>query len=768
MSVKTDQGYIGDFEGVFSGVAIGWVVNVADPNQKVVVEVLCDGHAVATDRAEIARNDLGQKLKVAAGTDRDTTFGYEIAVPVQALNARASVSIRVANTNVTFTSRDKPVRTKRRQRVSGEVHANGALLLTGWVYPRDYRVSPVELTIEEDGEPIAKLIADDPVPNPGHTGLPALIRGFRYRLPMRLADGDIHILRVFDDTGAELKGSPVSVAAWTSGTADLARLVEDNLPAGSSATQAIQSLRMGFEKSAQYSNPSVSFADYEDWTTLFGPRPTGQIPTKMLNVIIYGDAEPTASVESLKLQEGWIAEVLAFDDLSQKDHTFFERPIVFVRAGDRLHPAALDHAAMALKTNQVVYSDSDQSVDGTVLPWFKPDWDRFLFVSQGYAIGMLAGYFRLGADIELEFASAEELMVEMISQANRDIGHIDQVLYHQVDADAHGEAPVHHESFRQALNQSIFTQDLGGQIVPSNRVDWINRIAWKDRYAQPQVSIIIPTRDKVELLRAAVSTLEEFTSYPNYEIMVVDNNSTDEDALEYLRKLPGQGIRVEHYPGMFNFSAINNFAVQKCAGEIICLLNNDVECFSADWLTEMVDLLMVNGVAAVGAKLLWKNEMVQHGGVVLGIDGGAIHTGNRWARDDFGYAGMNHAMRKNSCVTAACLLIRKTDYESLSGMNHVEFPVTFNDVDLCLRLQANGKEVVWTPHAELYHIESASRGQDELAEKTARAHRELSNLRTKWGKVLVSDPSYNRNLNRDRAPYEGLAMPPFKKVMDVA
>jgi GT2 family glycosyltransferase len=120
-------------------------------------------------------------------------------------------------------------------------------------------------------------------------------------------------------------------------------------------------------------------------------------------------------------------------------------------------------------------------------------------------------------------------------------------------------------------------------------------------------------------------------------------------------------------------------------------------------------------------------------------------------------------MRQNSCVTAACLVLRKADYDALAGMKHVEFPVTFNDVDLCLRLGETGKEIVWAPQAELFHVESASRGTDELVEKAARAHRELSNMRAAWGKVLLADPSYNRNLNRDRAPYEGLAMPPFKK-----
>lgn len=758
--------YTGEFEGIFRGVAIGWVVNMADPNIKVVIEVLCDGYAIAIDRAEIARTDLAEALKAASGTDRDCTFGYEISVPVHALNAGSSVSIRVANTDVVFAPKEKPQAKSKKQRVAGEVHANGGLLLTGWVYPREYRVSPVTLTIEEDGEVIASFIADDPVSHQGHGSPPALIRGFRHRLPMRMADGQVHILRVYDDTGAELKGSPVSVAAWTSGTADLARIVEEALPAGTKAAEVIQSLRVGFEKSAQYNTASVPFSDYSEWAKLFGPTPTGQTPRKFFTVVLYGEGDQDVSLDSLTSQQDWIQSTIRFEDLDSIDAARLTNPVVFLRAGDRLDRVALDLAALALDKHKLVYSDSDQEVNGAVLPWFKPDWDRFLFASQGYVVGMLAGY--ASADMCSSAKTVEALMIEMVSAAQGDIGHIDHVLYHQAASSAQGEAPICHNAFRAALNASSLVQAFKGKVQASEKVDWINRIAWDQGRPLPKVSIIIPTKDKVDLLKTAVLSLMEITTYPDYEILIVDNNSTESETLDYLADVAKKGVRVLQYPGAFNFSAINNFAVKECATELICLLNNDVEIFSPDWLTELVRVVSVEGVGAAGAKLLWKNNMVQHGGVVLGIDGGAIHTGNRWARDDLGYAGMNHTMRQNSCVTAACLVLRKADYEALGGMKHVEFPVTFNDVDLCLRLAEAGKDVVWTPQSELYHVESASRGSDELAEKTARAYRELSNMRSAWGKVLLADPSYNRNLNRDRAPYEGLAMPPFKKVETAA
>lgn len=752
--------YIGTFEGIFQGVAIGWVVNVDDPNQKAVVELLCDGYAITMDRAEIARTDLSETLQSVSGSGRDVCFGYEIAVPSQALDVGASVTIRVANTNIEFTPKKKGSNQKKKQRIAGEVHANGGLLLTGWVYPKEYRVGPVELTIQEDGEEVAKFIADDPVSHQGHSSLPPLIRGFRYRLPMRLADGHVHSLRVFDDTGSELKGSPVSVAAWTNGPADLARIVEESLSETSASAEAIRSLRLGFEKAAQYTTTSMPFSDYPDWAKLFGPKPTGQTPKKMFTILLYGDGNQDASVDSLKVQEDWIERCVHFHDIDPKTDLTSSQALVFLRAGDTLDPYALEHAAQALSKNKVVYSDSDQDIDGTIMPWFKPDWDRFLFVSQGYAIGMLAG--SIDTSHAPEWSTIEDLMVSMIEQAQGDIGHIDQVLYHQSTVSDHGAAPIDHDQFRRALNKSQLMEQFGAKAVASDRVHWINRLDWSDEARLPKVSIIIPTKDKVGLLKTAITTLLEITDYPDVEVIVVDNNSTKKKTLKYLKHLEGQGVHVLSYPGPFNFSAINNFAVQHATGELICLLNNDVEIFSPDWLKEMVHVLMVDRVGAVGAKLLWKNNMVQHAGVVLGIDGGAVHTGNRWSRDDLGYAGANHTLRKNSCVTAACLLLRKSHYDNLNGMNTVDFPITFNDVDLCLRLAETGVEVVWTPHAELYHLESASRGKDELAEKTARAHRELTNLRSAWANVLFRDSSYNRNLNRDRSPYEALAMPPFQ------
>jgi GT2 family glycosyltransferase len=220
-------------------------------------------------------------------------------------------------------------------------------------------------------------------------------------------------------------------------------------------------------------------------------------------------------------------------------------------------------------------------------------------------------------------------------------------------------------------------------------------------------------------------------------------------------------VKVLHHPYPFNYSAINNRAVEHASGEIIGLINNDIEIIEAGWLKEMVSQLLRPNVGAVGAKLLWPNRMVQHGGVVVGVNGLAAHTGNNLEERDPGYMGMNQIARRQSAVTAACLLVRASVYEALSGLDEHAFPVAFNDVDFCLRIQQAGLNLIWTPFAQLIHAESASRGKDESAEKRARAVREQQGFVERWFAAGQSDPHYHPALSLDylSGPYGGLAMP---------
>jgi GT2 family glycosyltransferase len=242
--------------------------------------------------------------------------------------------------------------------------------------------------------------------------------------------------------------------------------------------------------------------------------------------------------------------------------------------------------------------------------------------------------------------------------------------------------------------------------------------------------------------------------------VIADNDSRELETLDYLERVTSEGITVIRAPGSFNFERINNIAVSELDVDHLCLLNNDIEALDDLWLSEMLSRLIDPNVGAVGAKLLWPSGVVQHGGVVLGPSFAAAHAFNDRLDGDPGYAGMLDIARECSAVTAACMLLRRSDYLAVGGMDEVRFPVNFNDVDLCLKLRQQDRRIVFTPHAKLLHLESASRGRDEAQDRKARFERELRMLRAVWGETLVADPYYNPILSLDPSPFSALAWPP--------
>ena len=244
------------------------------------------------------------------------------------------------------------------------------------------------------------------------------------------------------------------------------------------------------------------------------------------------------------------------------------------------------------------------------------------------------------------------------------------------------------------------------------------------------------------------------------EIIVVDNDSSEIETLEYLASIDGIAARVLRVSGEFNFARLNNIAVQQATGENLCLLNNDVKALDKQWLAEMLGRLEGPAVGAVGALLTWPSGVIQHGGVVLGPSFAAMHAFNDRIVGDVGYGDLLCVAHECSAVTAACLVTRRSDYLDVGGMDEIRFPINFNDVDFCLKLRAAGKRIIFTPHARLQHLESASCGNDRAADRKGRFERELRNLRDKWGETLVSDPYYNPTLSLDPIPFSALAWPP--------
>ena len=260
------------------------------------------------------------------------------------------------------------------------------------------------------------------------------------------------------------------------------------------------------------------------------------------------------------------------------------------------------------------------------------------------------------------------------------------------------------------------------------------------------VTIIIPTKDHFKLLRGSLISVQRRTTYRSYEILIINNGSEDKRTHQYFEDLKKEKkIEIIDYNHPFNFSAINNFAVKHAHGDILLFLNNDIEVISPGWLEEMVSYAIKPEVGAVGALLLYPNDTIQHAGVILGIGGVAGHAYLNWKLEDFKNDKDAFRTQNYSAVTGACMAIERKKFEEVGGFDEKHLPVAFNDIDLCLKLRESGYENLFTPYAQLYHYESASRGYEDTLVKKLRFRREIHYMRKKWGPILDSDPRYNEN-----------------------
>ena len=348
------------------------------------------------------------------------------------------------------------------------------------------------------------------------------------------------------------------------------------------------------------------------------------------------------------------------------------------------------------------------------------------------------------------------------------IRHIPKILYHWraiEGSTARGiDAKMYaFEAARKVIGEYVESTNPGAKMQNST-ISVHHRVVWPVPNPAPLVSIIIPTKNGMEILKRAVDSILEKTTYSNYEIMIVNNQSDDPATISYFKEIvKNPKVHVMDYNKPFNYAAINNEAVKAVKGEVICLLNNDTEVISPDWLTEMVGQALRKDVGAVGAKLYFPDNTIQHGGVVLG--GGyfkgtvARHFLIRMPRNTQGYFGRAQLVHDVSAVTAACLVTRREIYQRVGGMDEKELKVAYNDIDFCLRLRQKGLLIVWTPYAELYHHESATRGKDDTAERIEHLNGEAAVVRMRWSAQLREDPYYSPNLDMIRANFE-LAFPP--------
>jgi GT2 family glycosyltransferase len=440
---------------------------------------------------------------------------------------------------------------------------------------------------------------------------------------------------------------------------------------------------------------------------------------------------------------------------------------------DELAPTALYFVALALNKNrdlQLLYSDEDKldEYNRRCEPYFKSDWNPELFLAQNFVSHLTVyqtdlirriGGFRIGFEGSQDY----DLALRCIEQIGpQKIEHLPWVLYHwragdQSTASNPTAKPYAQEAARRAVQEHLKRTGVAGTVVPSHGVYLQTKYALPNE--RPMVSIIIPTRDQASALKKCVHSILEKTDYPAYELIVLDNESYDPEAVEFLAALRKRdGVRVERIDDAFNYSHLNNRGVDLSRGTFVALLNNDVEVLHADWLTEMVSRATQPKVAMVGARLWYPNGTIQHGGVILGAGGIAGHAHAGLRRGEPGYFARAHLAQDISAVTTACALVEREVYLQVGGLDE-NLAVTFNDVDFCLRLRKAGYRIIWTPYAELIHHESASRGFDNSAPKQIRFLAEVDYVKSKWGDLLQRDPFYNPNLSLDENLFT-LAFPP--------
>jgi GT2 family glycosyltransferase len=435
---------------------------------------------------------------------------------------------------------------------------------------------------------------------------------------------------------------------------------------------------------------------------------------------------------------------------------------------EQLRPHALAEFALALDDApdaEIVYADEDTLNEdgGRSDPHFKPDWSEDLFRSWNYlgrptvlktVTVRAVGGFRRAVEAAQEF----DLLLRIVERIPASgIIHLPKVLCHRF-AGQRPETPgsTASEAFgagRMALEEHLQRTRIDGSVLavpefPSYRV------RRSVPAPAPLITLIVPTRDRPDLLRPFLTSLFELTDYPNFRLVLIDNGTVDTEALAILEAAGARdNVTVVRDEAPFNYSRLNNRAVALAEGPLIGLLNNDIKIVHADWLTEMISHALRPDVGCVGAKLYYPDGRIQHAGVGLGISGVAGHVHHLFPRDSTGYFGRLSMVHDFSAVTGAVMVMRKAVYEEVGGLDETNLTVAYNDIDLCLKIRRAGYRVLWTPFARLVHYESASRGLDMAPEKRTRYELEVAYMRSAWGSALMVDPFYSPNFDLNRPDF---------------
>lgn len=434
---------------------------------------------------------------------------------------------------------------------------------------------------------------------------------------------------------------------------------------------------------------------------------------------------------------------------------------------DILHPSAIFETMKAIceKNSDFVYTDEAvfESPDLHRISFtnFKPDFAPDYLNGNNYITHFISfkkklldkvGYF----DSECDGAQDYDMCLRLTEQADC-IAHVPKCLYYWRASPASTASGADAKTYTTDAGKKALEKHFKRLCVKAKVLFGYLPNTYRIKYpilGNPLVSIMIPSYEHWQILKKCIDSIVSLTSYQNYEILIIENNSKQKETFDYYDTIvKNPRIKILTWEGKFNYSAINNFGFKYVKGEYVVLLNNDTEIITPEWIEEMLMFAQRQDVGAVGAMLYYPDDTIQHGGVILGLGGYAAHSHRMFSRGSAGFAGRLLIVQNYSCVTAACLMVSSEIYKEIGGFDE-NFEVSYNDVDFCLRIREKGYLNVWTPFAELYHYESKSRGYEDTPEKQERFEREKARLKNRWVKELAAgDPFYNPNLTHDREDF---------------
>ena len=435
---------------------------------------------------------------------------------------------------------------------------------------------------------------------------------------------------------------------------------------------------------------------------------------------------------------------------------------------DLLAPNALYEVVKALQEHplaDVLYTDEDKvttELDEHFQPHLKPDFNLDLLRSNNYICHFFVvrktivdkvGGFRQ----EFDGAQDHDFIFRCVEEASGRVGHVPEIVYHwrthkASTADNPASKMYAFDAGRRAIEAHLKRVGVEGEVSHTPDLGFF-RVKYPV-HGEPLVSIIIPNKDEKESLQACIESIREKTEYQNYEILIIENNSTSEEIFHYYKELSRDPkIRLLRWKKEFNYSAINNYGVRHAKGDYLLFLNNDVTVITPGWIKEMLGVCQRREVGAVGVKLIYPDNTIQHAGCVIGIGGIAGHMFVDMPANRTGYLHKASILQDMSAVTAACMMMKRSAFEAAGGFTE-KLSVAFNDVDLCLKVRKAGSLIVYDPYVQLYHMESKTRGAEDSEAKVRRFQEEIEYMRCQWIDILKKgDPYYNKNLSLTKWNY---------------